>query len=412
MKPVVKVLYILSAEEYGDQSERGLNEVVCTMDERWHLHLIASRPMRYRKIRCRYTFHRAWLICSPIGFKARAFLARAIYLISSLFVGVRAVRKHGIHVVGCLGAHLYLGLIALLIARLTHRRCVVRVNENDVFCLLLALGKSMPRSAIARPILRAVAVVAEAIERFVLKSADIVVTHGPLDYERISKLNERTLWIPLWVDTDKFKPMGGDDVRSLKERLCGPGGKLVLFVGRLHPIKGIRYLFTAFKKVLKRRGDVYLALIGGGDQADKYKQLSRALGIEDKVRFLGYIVHDELPRYYNSADVFVLPSLSEEFSNTILEAMACKVPVVATSVGGNPYLIEDGATGFLVPPRNSDELAKKILFVLENKRAVMDIVERAYRNVMEYNRQAVGEKHKRAILLAINKAQESFHRSN
>jgi len=130
---------------------------------------------------------------------------------------------------------------------------------------------------------------------------------------------------------------------------------------------------------------------------EEYEMLARHLKISDKIRFLGYVPHDELPKYYSIADLCVLPSMREEWSNTIMEAMACMTPVVATAVGGNPYLITDEKSGFLVPPNDPLSLAQKIQFALENPRLTRQVKETAANEIKKYDLNIVGESYKTVV---------------
>ena len=103
-------------------------------------------------------------------------------------------------------------------------------------------------------------------------------------------------------------------------------------------------------------------IIGEGDEKEFLEKQIISLGLKDSVFLLGQ--KDDIFRYLNAADIFVLASLWEGFGVAVAEAMACGLPVVATSVGGIPEVVEDGKTGFLVEPKNSELLAEKIEYIL------------------------------------------------
>ena len=115
---------------------------------------------------------------------------------------------------------------------------------------------------------------------------------------------------------------------------------------------------------------------------------------------MGYVPHNELPKYYNIADIYILTSLREQWSNTIMEAMACKVPVIASYSGSNPYLVVEGETGFLVPAKDPTSLAKKIEFVLGNPNLTKKVTEKAANKIKNYNLDEIGELHKSVIMKA------------
>ncbi|WP_456421308.1 glycosyltransferase family 4 protein [Thermococcus sp.] len=144
-----------------------------------------------------------------------------------------------------------------------------------------------------------------------------------------------------------------------KEKL-GLGEKVVLYVGRLEPRKGVSTLINAMKHV-----DGTLLIAGQGSMLPLLRERAKLLGIGNRVRFLGMVEYSKLPLLYRASDVFVLPSLSEAFGIVLLEAMASGTPVIGTSVGGIPEII-DGC-GLLVSPGNAKELARAINFVLSNQ---------------------------------------------
>ena len=380
-------------------SERALMEMVNALDERWEMHLLHGRAVRYRKLPCRYVVH-----VVPFGSRPRSLILRLIYLIASVFKGASTVRKHGIHFTSCKGGHLFLGLVALIIARLTHRRCLIRVNENT----LLTLGIVLRKAHVPALLVRAILSLGKALEVFLFKSVDKILTHGPADYERISELvgPGKVVFIPLGVNFNRFRPLPREEVLKAKAELLGREDlKVVLFVGRLHPIKDPLTLLRSFKKLVDKLPDSVLLVIGWGPEAESYIKMAEELGLSGKVLFLGFIPNDQLPIYYNMADVYVLPSLYEEWSNTIMEAMACGIPVVATDVGSNRYLVEDGRTGFLVPPREPGPLADRIYQILTNPELAEEMGKEALRAVRRYDLSSAGRTYRREMLsLLIPKA--------
>ncbi len=139
---------------------------------------------------------------------------------------------------------------------------------------------------------------------------------------------------------------------------------LVSIVGRLHQVKGHRYFLKAAAELLKNRKDIHFLVVGSGPEREALEELTNDLGISEYVTFTGFIsnVSEVMP----DLNLLVVPSLWEGFGLTALEAMAVGVPVVATSVGGLPEIVEHGTTGLLVPPADEEALAKCILWVLEH----------------------------------------------
>ena len=152
-------------------------------------------------------------------------------------------------------------------------------------------------------------------------------------------------------------------------------------VGNLYPVKGQTFLLQAMSAIVRHRPDCWLIIAGRGDLESTLKREAKELGIERNVLFLGY--RADVTELLQAMDVFVLPSLSEGLSLSILEAMAAGKPVVATAVGGNPEIILDGQTGYLVLPGNADALAEKILQLLEKPTHAREVGQRSRLHVMQ-----------------------------
>jgi len=134
----------------------------------------------------------------------------------------------------------------------------------------------------------------------------------------------------------------------------------ILCVSRLTARKGINYLIEAAAILLQKNLKIKLELIGEGDQAENLKKLAEEKNIKNQVDFLGRIEHANLPDYYQKADVFALPSLNEGMSNTMLEALAAGLPLVATDTGGTRELLIENQNGFIIKIKDSQDTADKI----------------------------------------------------
>ena len=168
------------------------------------------------------------------------------------------------------------------------------------------------------------------------------------------------------VDLSTFYPV---EKSFAKDQLSISEDFVILFVGRLDPIKGIDLLIESFAQIEQLKL-ARLLIVGGSKNGDndlyltKMKNLSKHFGVEGKVSFEGSVNQKDLYMYYNAADVCVVPSHYESFGLTIVESMACKTPVISTPVGVSKNLIEDGHTGFLINVRSPNELSKKIECIL------------------------------------------------
>tara|TARA_B100001146_G_scaffold90462_1_gene80139 strand:- start:1159 stop:2379 length:1221 start_codon:yes stop_codon:yes gene_type:complete len=174
--------------------------------------------------------------------------------------------------------------------------------------------------------------------------------------------------VPPGVDLEMFHQTDKDAARN---QLNIPRqNNMVLFVGRIDPIKGLDVLIKALSMVSSVE-DTTLYIVGGNEESNEYYRSIKSLVIEmrldDKVIFTGAIAHDNLATYYSAADVFVLPSHYESLGFVVIEAMACGTPVVASRVGGIPSIVEHGSTGYLIPWRCPEAFATQIEVLLKNK---------------------------------------------
>ncbi len=168
---------------------------------------------------------------------------------------------------------------------------------------------------------------------------------------------ERIELIPNGVELGRYgEPPGA----GLRARLGLPEEKiLVACVARFHPVKDHATLLRAFGRVAGEREDVELVLAGDGELRDELRAQAAALGVEDRVHWLG--VRRDVPELLRGVDIFCMTSVSEAASLTVLEAMASRLPVVVTAVGGNPELVRDEVDGRLVPRGDDRAAAAAIL---------------------------------------------------
>lgn len=181
------------------------------------------------------------------------------------------------------------------------------------------------------------------------------------------------------VDLDRYDPR---KVHSNVKQELGLSNKdyLVGVIGALNHNKNQKTLIEAARHVLAKRRDVHFVMVGRGDPHD-LRQLSQELGVASKVHFLG--VRRDVPQILKSLDIYVVTSLSEGVSISLLEAMAMKKPVIATQVGGNPEVISSDDVGILVLPNRPDILATEILSLLAEPERLLRLGEDARKRVME-----------------------------
>ena len=173
-------------------------------------------------------------------------------------------------------------------------------------------------------------------------------------------------------------------------------GKKLLFIGSLSPVKGLDYLLEAIQEIIQYNSTIKLYIAGRGPLDHFYKDMALKLGLENNVEFLGFVDSEDIITLYKSVDITIVPSVwSEQFGMVGPESLACGVPVVGSNVGGIPEWLKNNEHGILVPPRNSKELAEKIVYLLSNKK----LLETYGKNGHDYiNRVHTNEKYKINLL--------------
>lgn len=168
----------------------------------------------------------------------------------------------------------------------------------------------------------------------------------------------------------------GIDIKEFTSSVSNKKDKNKITIGtikKMETVYGIEYLLRAFKIIthkMPKNFNVELLLVGDGKELECYEGLAKELKIDHLTRFVGQVPHEEVPRYLNKLDIYCAPSLSESFGVAIIEASACELPVVVSNVGGLPEVVVDNKTGYIVPPKDVESLADKILSLAtdQNKR--------------------------------------------
>lgn len=226
------------------------------------------------------------------------------------------------------------------------------------------------------------------IEKKLLAKADKILVSS-LDYAQHGKLADyikktpaKIKELPFAIDTETFKPRFNDNkqsplwqrasefVRQITRRIIKQGGHQLLFIGGLdqaHYFKGLEVLMQALSTLT----DNYwkLDIIGDGDRRPYYQVLSQKYKIDQRVYFRGRLSDDELIRYYQNADILILPSINthEAFGLVLIEALACGVPVIASDLPGVRGVFTDGQEGLRVSPGDAQDLREKITYLLNNE---------------------------------------------
>lgn len=197
-------------------------------------------------------------------------------------------------------------------------------------------------------------------ENQAIRKADAIIAVSPaIEAIAISKgvIANKIHVIPNGIDLNEYVGVESD----LKHTSTS-----IFFAGRLVKSKNVRTLISSLNIVRDKNPNFHLYIAGDGPQMSNLKEQSSKLGLDSFITFLGYIYGDLKRQYYKSIDICVVPSTFESFSLVALEAMASGKPVIAANVGGLPYLVDDGIVGYLFDPMDSEDLAEKILSLLED----------------------------------------------
>jgi len=247
------------------------------------------------------------------------------------------------------------------------------------------------------------------VEGELVHDLDCLIAATPLDRSQMVDLYgadaERIVVIPLGVDPGMFRPIPRQEALAAAGIQLPEPNRLVLFVGRLDPVKGLDTLLQAMCELNDLEPELSktlsLLVIGGdtdsngtdlGEELECLDNLKDEVGLNDLVAFVGSRAQDKLAYYYSAAEVCVVPSYYESFGLVALEAMACGTPVIASRVGGLQHTVEDGVTGFLVPAGDPQALAQKLRMVLCDAELRQRLGANAQRSTQSYSWRAVAER--------------------
>lgn len=272
------------------------------------------------------------------------------------------------------------GLVAWLVARLTGHKVVIYAHGEE----LTTWGQGAKFKAM----------------RFALRHADVVIANSDFTLETLLVMGVSKECIQLinpGVDVERFRP--GLPVDDLRLRIGVPAdATLVLSVGRLQRRKGFDAVIRSVARLKARGMSVHYALIGIGEQMQELKALSASENVDDLVHFIGHVEADELPRWYNACDFFVMPNRNvhgdtEGFGMVFMEAAACGKASIAGRDGGTGSAVLDGVTGLRVDGESLDELESALLRLLSDRPELGRLASAAIeRCVSEFSWSAVAQK--------------------
>jgi D-inositol-3-phosphate glycosyltransferase len=223
-----------------------------------------------------------------------------------------------------------------------------------------------------------------------------LTTHYHVDQQKITI-------IPPGVDRSHFYPIPKDEAKAFIG--IPPDARMILFVGRIEPLKGVETLLRAISIMREdcnlEECPYHLVIIGGDSNEQivdpdselfRLKSLCHDLGLDETVIFLGKRDQTTLPYYYSAAEMLVMPSYYESFGMVALESMACGTPVVASNIGGLAYLVQDGVTGFTVSDRNDKALARRVSQLLFDQELQAKIGKQAAQYALSYSWENIAAK--------------------
>jgi glycosyltransferase involved in cell wall biosynthesis len=267
------------------------------------------------------------------------------YFLLQLFAIRRIVKKHGIEIIN---SHWIIPQgIAVTLYKLFFNspvKIISTIHGSD----LLALNNFLFNPA----------------KKWVLKNSECVVVVSPLLKAEAEKYVAKKISVlPMGINTNKFSPEKKRE--NLKQKL-NVSGRFILFVGGLVEGKGIRYLVQSMKFVVQKFSDAKLMAVGEGYMKAELLAMVNEMHLQNNILFKDIIPNDELPEYFASADVFVLPSLTEGYSLVLREALSCETPSLVANI---PVFAQDEKLRdivFFCEQKNSESIAEKISFMLEN----------------------------------------------
>lgn len=240
-------------------------------------------------------------------------------------------------------------------------------------------------------------------EKEVIRLADRIVAATPAEMAQLQWLYgvdiRKVTVVPPGVDISHFYPIPDDEAKEYIG--IPPCESMLLFVGRIEPLKGIDTLIEAIAHMRQTGLHVCLSVIGGdpgaspetiNSEMSRLQSLREQYGLTDMVAFLGQRGQATLPYYYSAAEAVVVPSHYESFGMVALEAMACGTPVVASQVGGLAFLVQDGVTGFTVPVDEPLALADRLTQLINDRSLKQRMGENAAKLAREYRWENIANK--------------------
>ncbi|MFA6106324.1 MAG: glycosyltransferase [Patescibacteria group bacterium] len=192
------------------------------------------------------------------------------------------------------------------------------------------------------------------------------------------------------IDTEFYRPADTETKPGLKKEL-GFSGPLAIYTGRISYEKNIAEVIKVFALAAKKFTDARLLIVGDGPEKENLEKFAHELGISDRVKFAGFLFGAELVKALQAADVFITASLSENQPVSVLEAMSCGLPVIASRAAGIPEIVKDGENGFLAAPGNTEEMAEKLIALLADPEIRKKFSQNSRSNALNFSREKIAD---------------------
>jgi glycosyltransferase involved in cell wall biosynthesis len=266
------------------------------------------------------------------------------------------ILRHGVRILVAQSPYEgFAAAVAKVLARLVGFQVVLIVENHGDFEVSLFLQRRVRCQSLYRWLMRRTA-------HFALQHADLLRAISDSTRKQLETWSpgKPIVQFPTWTDIEVFLKAGESD---------GAREPVILYAGVLIPRKGVHHLLRAFAKVAQEFPEVRLEIVGRDENpeyAEDLRQEVLRLGLNGRVSFVGEVPQVELANRMRRSCVFVLPSLSEGLGRVVVEAMATGTPVIGSHVDGIPEIVQEGLTGFLVPPGDEEALAERLRWVLKH----------------------------------------------
>jgi glycosyltransferase involved in cell wall biosynthesis len=264
-----------------------------------------------------------------------------LLILINIFYIFRLIKKEKIDLIH---AHWIIpsGFVCNIVKSILRKPLIVSVHGSDIVLI---------RNPYFRP-----------IGRHILKAIDTCTVNSTATRDLVLgvfRSNKEPQIIPMGVDLNVFKPFSRHTYGNNSEK-----SPTILTVGRLDKNKGFNYLIDAMPKLIHKFPKLKLIIVGDGPEKNNLLNQIKNLHLEQNVSLAGAVRNKDLPKFYNQADLFVLPSLKEGLGVVLLEAMACGTPVIGSNVGGITDIIINGENGSFIKPRDADDIVEKVMLCL------------------------------------------------